>query len=343
MNRKEKARTAAVIYIRVSTDEQRRNNNSLEYQEKACREFCRKKGWTVAEVFADEGVSAWLDVKRPAFLRMMKYVRETRNVNVVFLDFSRFGRKTLKGLNALEDLDKWGALYFAALRPDIDCTTAAGRKALRDELSDAENFSDLNSEKTRARMKARFDEGWYCRQAPIGYRNTGVRDRDEPNIVPDEAAPSVVKAFYLMATGNYTAAEVLRILNNEGFTTKKGNPVAMQTFAELLRNPVYIGLQRSKTYDETAKGRWRPIVDDETFYAVQMIITGKKPTTTPHARRRPDFPLRITLFCEGCGKPLTGGKAKGRNGKQFAYYWCRTKGCRKVKSLKVGDIDAQFV
>ena len=99
---------------------------------------------------------------------------------------------------------------------------AAGRKAIRDELSDAENFSDLNSEKTRARMKVQFDEGWYCRQAPIGYRNTGVPDSYAPNIVPDEAAPFVVKAFDLMATGNHNAAEVLRILNSEGFKTKKG-------------------------------------------------------------------------------------------------------------------------
>lgn len=168
MNRKEKARTAAVIYIRVSTPEQMRDNNSVAYQERTCREFCRKRGWTVAEVFVDEGVSAWADVKRPKFLLMMEYIRQTKNVNLVFLDFSRFGRRTLKALNVLEDLDKWGVRYVAALRPDIDCTTAAGRKALRDELSDAENFSDLNSEKTSARMKARFDEGWYCRLAPIG-------------------------------------------------------------------------------------------------------------------------------------------------------------------------------
>jgi hypothetical protein len=102
-------------------------------------------------------------------------------------------------------------------------------------------------------------------------------------------------------------------------------------------------LGRSRKYDEVTLGLWRPIVDEETFNKVQAILDKKKPSSAPHARRRSDFPLRVTLLCEGCGKPLAGGKPTGRNGKRFSYYWCRTKGCRKVKSIRKDDIDAQFV
>ena len=152
MNQKDKAKTTAVIYIRVSTDEQKRDNNSLEFQEKTCREFCHKQGWTVDEVFADEGVSAWADVKRPAFLRMMAYTQQHKNVNLVFLDYSRFGRKALKGLKAIEDLGDWGVRYVAAARPDIDSTTAAA-SALAKNDQFVLSKSDPHEEQDLARCK----------------------------------------------------------------------------------------------------------------------------------------------------------------------------------------------
>ena len=43
---------SAVIYIRVSTEEQARDAYGLESQEKACREFCQERGWTVLGGFS---------------------------------------------------------------------------------------------------------------------------------------------------------------------------------------------------------------------------------------------------------------------------------------------------
>jgi len=47
----------AVIYLRVSTEEQAQSGLGLEAQERACREFCEKSNFKVAGVFRDEGVS----------------------------------------------------------------------------------------------------------------------------------------------------------------------------------------------------------------------------------------------------------------------------------------------
>src|SRR5438034_11783753 len=86
------------FYLRVSTEEQARDAYGLESQEKMCIELCHEHGWTLQEVFKDAGVSAWSDVKRPEFLRMMARVRKNPNVNIVFYDYSRFGRKVLPAL-----------------------------------------------------------------------------------------------------------------------------------------------------------------------------------------------------------------------------------------------------
>src|SRR6185437_6030808 len=97
----------AVLYFRQSTQEQVRENNSLAYQERICRQLCAERGWEVVAVFRDEGISAWKDVERPGFLKMVEYIRTSKNVNLVFLDYSRFGRRTGKALRVFEEiLDK---------------------------------------------------------------------------------------------------------------------------------------------------------------------------------------------------------------------------------------------
>jgi site-specific DNA recombinase len=95
--------TTAVVYLRVSTEEQARDAYGLESQEKACREFCQKRGWTVREIFRDAGVSGWADVERPAFRQMMGAIRKKRDVNLVFYDYARFSRYTEKALRAFRD------------------------------------------------------------------------------------------------------------------------------------------------------------------------------------------------------------------------------------------------
>jgi DNA invertase Pin-like site-specific DNA recombinase len=141
-------------------------SQTLGSQEKACRELCTERGWKVREVFRDAGVSGWADVERPAFKQMIGNIRENRDVNLVFFDYSRFGRKVRAALEAFETLDKLGVFSVAANNPGIDCRTAAGRTARRDELSRAEDFSDQQSEKTSAGMKAAFEDGRWCRPAP---------------------------------------------------------------------------------------------------------------------------------------------------------------------------------
>ena len=47
-----------LIYCRVSTEEQAKNNNSLQTQENLCRDFADSKKYRVLEVYKDEGKSA---------------------------------------------------------------------------------------------------------------------------------------------------------------------------------------------------------------------------------------------------------------------------------------------
>ena len=83
----------AVVYVRVSTDEQAEDPLNLQRQETRCRDFCDRKSTPVRAVFVDAGESA-RTVERPAFQKMLAYCRKHRKDIgfVVVQDLSRFAR-----------------------------------------------------------------------------------------------------------------------------------------------------------------------------------------------------------------------------------------------------------
>ena len=66
---------SAVIYIRVSTEEQV-TGYSLQTQEKECRSYCAVNGLKVDRVFCDAGESA-KTADRPQLLEMLQYLESS--------------------------------------------------------------------------------------------------------------------------------------------------------------------------------------------------------------------------------------------------------------------------
>lgn len=85
-------RPNAVVYCRVSTDEQVQNL-SLPVQKQRTLAYCTHEGWPVVQVFRDEGESA-KTTKREEFQRMLRYCHDPANRvgYVVVNDLSRFSR-----------------------------------------------------------------------------------------------------------------------------------------------------------------------------------------------------------------------------------------------------------
>lgn len=71
------------------------------------------------------------------------------------------------------------------------------------------------------------------------------------------------------------------------------------------------------------------IIDNETFFAVQDIIEGrKKKLPNKFQTIRDEFPLRGFLTCSQCGRALTASSSRGKMGTLFYYYHCN-KGCKE--------------
>jgi site-specific DNA recombinase len=321
----------AVLYIRVSTDEQANKALNLENQERTCREFCHRQGWPVVERFIDSD-SARTAVDRPAFQRLLTYCRanhmEVRYV--VVYDISRFARNVQNQAEAIAALNHNGVLLRSVSELNID-ETAAGRMAANILGTFNQFFSDSLSEKMQRRTRQSAEAGRFPWRAPLGYRNIG--GKEGANIVPDErAAPLVRRAFELMGTGRYKKTEVLKIITGEGLTTARGKVLSTQTFHALLRNPLYVGWVTLPSDDrfEPVRGLHQPLFSQELFDEVQAVLAGRSPGAVPKRKLNPAFPLKHFVKCDSCGVPLTGGFCTGRS-KRYAYYWCRNPACHAVR------------
>ena len=331
--------TGAVLYLRVSTEEQANSALSLPNQESTCRNGWRGKGDIMA-VFTDPGESG-RSADRPEFMRMQAFCKaHRREVSyVVVQDLSRFARYLPDQADAIAALLDCGVRVRSIFEPNVD-ETAAGKLAANIHGAFNQYFSDSLSERMRDRCRAAVQAGRWPWSAPLGYRN--VQSKDGPNIVPDpETAPLILRAFELFATEVYTRSDVLRIITDAGLRTRKGNKLTAQTFYETLSKKVYAGYIELNGH-EPVRGLHRPIVTQELFERVQDVLSGRKLASTPKRKHNEAFPLKPFVHCEACGTPLTGGFARSKTGKLYPRYWCRKPGCRAVK-LSREALESQFV
>src|ERR671916_73687 len=82
----------AIIYARVSTDEQARNGYSLAQQIEACRAWCEREGYEVLEVITDPGQSG-ASLERPGMDRVRDLVAAGGVSVVLAQDRDRIARE----------------------------------------------------------------------------------------------------------------------------------------------------------------------------------------------------------------------------------------------------------
>lgn len=313
----------AIIYLRVSTEEQV-DNFSLGTQEELCRKEALRRGYEIIEVFKEEGRSAKNIMGRPVLIQMLEYCRRNKkNFSAVFVyRLDRISRQTADYLAIRKKLAECEITLLSATEPTGNSPTEKLIETMLAGFAQLDN--DVRSERTRNGMRARFLAGLHTGVVPIGYINENGYVTKDP-----QTFDKVQKAWELIATGSKSLAEVAKIMNNWGLRqTLKGKeyPLRRQTAQRIFRNKFYMGVLTSKRYPDEVRGQQPPMVTQQQFYRVQAILDGRNTNiATPLAKKNKDnteFPLRRVMHCGKCGIVFTGAWTKGRNCR-YKYYFCR--------------------
>jgi len=223
----------AVIYTRVSTEDQAKEGFSLEAQKDRLRSYCNAKGWEVVGEFIDDGYSG-RDENRPAYQKMLAE-REGWDVLVV-MKMDRIHRNSKNFTVMMDKLKKWGK-EFTSMQESFDTTTAMGRFV----MDIIQRIAQLESEqigervKTGMMQKAKEGRGYLGFNIPYGYNYVDgelVINEDEAKIVQE-----IFKNYY----DGKTIGEIVKDLNERNQPTKRGRKWAKPTVLAILKNPVYCG------------------------------------------------------------------------------------------------------
>ena len=331
----------AVIYVRVSSKEQV-TNLSLETQEQRCREHCERQRLRVNRVFVEEGESA-KTADRTELRKLLDYCTRHRNqvASVVVYSVSRLARNTQDHLVLRAHFAKLG-IKLQSVTEQLDDDTPQGRFMETTFAAFAQLDNELRASRTIDGMKAATQRGYWPFLAPLGY----VNKRDAANRpvleAHSEAGPLVCRAFELGATGQHTLKQLHTRLQAMGLRTAAGNLVSLQTFAKLLRKPIYSGIIDIDKWGVRRPAAFPGLVSEETFERVQAVLAGREHKAEYHSRDREDFPFKHVVRCYHCRKPLTASWSRGRNGTRYGYYHCPTRHQGRV-NVRREKLEAEFL
>jgi len=144
----------AALYARVST---LNHGQDPEVQLGEIREYCRRRGFTVAHEYVDKGISGSRE-RRPALDKLLAECRKRLVDAVVVYRYDRFARSLRQLVNALEEFRSLG-IDFISIHEGVDTSTPNGRLVFGIFASIAEFERELIRDRVRSGLAAAKAKG----------------------------------------------------------------------------------------------------------------------------------------------------------------------------------------
>ena len=311
-------------YCRVSTEEEEQLSSYEAQRTYYTDKIMSNREWTMAGIFADEGITGTSARKRPEFLRMIHLCKQKKIDIILTKSISRFARNTVDCLNYIRALRELG---IAVIFEKENINTLEADSELLITMLGA--FAQAESESISANVR------WGKRQAmregrvSIQYTHLYAFEKGtdgQPMIIPQQA--EVVKKIFRQ----YLLGDSLRMIKNtletEGIPNvygKKGWSIT--AIRSILTNEKYCGdvlLQKTfisdcisrKVIKNTGQlpmyliqDHHEGIIDRDTFQAAQAELARRNSAKSPSKKYAPTgkscyaskYALSERLVCGECG------------------------------------------
>lgn len=251
----------AIIYCRVSTTKQANDWDSLNNQEKACRNYCDNKNIKVLAVYQE--AFTWKSSNRPKFDEAKNYAKVNHIDYFVIFDIDRFSREWFWAYSKLKQelTDNWIQL--------LDSKSIIGETTIihKNELIDMNQYkwnSENNSEITEAFFATQaYSEwkkilqrtipreiqleqmGYKVREANFWYINKKINShllngkKATIQIEHPIEWPWIKEIFLKRSEWCYTDEEIVDVLNAKWFLTRRNKKLTTKKLQVIIQYPIY--------------------------------------------------------------------------------------------------------
>jgi site-specific DNA recombinase len=231
----------AILYARVSTDEQARTGYSLAQQLEALRKYAAQEGLQVLEEVTDPGQSG-ASLERPGMDRVRDLVAAGGVSVVLAQDRDRFAREPAYHYLLRREFEEHGTKIRALNDRGDETPEGDLTDGILDQLAKYERAKI--AERTRRGMLRKAREGRVCSTKPsYGFCFDATGD----GLVIHEPEMAVVEKIFRLAADGLGPRAIQRRLLSERIPTAEGKQVwAPRTIKKVLTNDVY----RPHTFEE---------------------------------------------------------------------------------------------
>lgn len=331
----------AVIYARYSSTNQR--EESIDAQLRACTKYAKDNGYTIIRSYTDSAKSA-TTANRPAFQEMIADSSKKEFQYLIVHKLDRFSRDRYDSVTQKRKLKQNGVTLLSVTENINDSPESIMMESVLEGM--AEYYS---KNLAREVMKGQKETAYQCKHCggkpPLGY---DVDKETHKYIINEKEAATVKLIFQMYLEGN-GFHQILRYLNENGYTTKNQKQFTQSSLNCILKNEKYNGtFVFNKKQEKDAMGKRNPkakseeeviriengmpaIIDKKTFDKVQQKMKENKKRAGSFKAKHL-YLLSGMIFCGECGEPMFGNFRKGgRHKLPYASYRCANrrshKGC----------------
>ena len=302
------------LYVRVSTVEQAQEGYSIDEQKRRLVDYCKARGWIVAEVLVDPGYSG-SNLNRPGIQTLISHIKNYDMVLVYKLD--RLSRSQRDTLYLIEQVFLPNHVDFVSLNESFDTSTPFGRAMIGILSVFAQLEREQIKERTAMGRLARWREGKsMSSRPPIGYDY----DPEAGTLVVNEYEAAQIRLIYQLYLGGdgepgWGYQKIADYMQAHGYTHKYGDWRHKQTVYLALSNPVYVGDTRYN--GELILDTHEALVSRETFALAKKIHDTREERT--RGAMRSNHLLTGFVYCACCGARVS---CVLRGGQSRYYYVC---------------------
>ena len=172
-------------YVRVSSETQRRKNNSIPLQKKKIKEYCSLNDFDLIDVYEDDGVSGMSIDKRNGFKSMVEFMKENKIDGIVVWSLSRLGRK-MKDIVEFMDFLKSNNIGFFSVKENLSNDDKIG-SLIMNILSSINEFEvEVIRERIKDVKRNKKENGEVYGRMMYGFDNVNgkmVENKDEKRVI----------------------------------------------------------------------------------------------------------------------------------------------------------------
>ena len=311
--------TRVALYIRVSHEEQVVSGLSLDAQREALEKYAKERGYSIVDIYADEGITARKQLsKRKELQRLLADVKKDKIDLILVTKLDRWFRN-IKDYYQVQEILEAHNCNWRTIFENYDTSTASGRLHINIMLSVNQDECDRTSERIKAVFKHKKENKEVCSgNVPYGY----YIDENKHMQINPEKAKEVQDAYNHYELHN-------NMMQTRNYLSDKYGYITYTATRKRLTHEAYTGVV------DGIKDFCPAIISVKQYKNVQRLIGMNKKQYKPKAPQE-EYIFSGMIKCKVCGGSFNSNRIF-RNGKCYKFYRCqrakREKNCSNKYTL----------